>query len=99
MFGTDEAPLSKEEMEAVKQNARERLGLWRKRGLYSTAALFLSCLLVYLFLAGSPLHAYWDSFGKYLLFPTMGLLLVFVYCTGLWCSAWLGLRDLENGKI
>jgi hypothetical protein len=89
--------LSAEEIEAVKQNARQRLSLWRRRGVYSTSALLLSCLLVYLFLEGSPLHANWESFGKYLVLVSMALQLVFLYCKGLWWSASRALRDLEKG--
>jgi hypothetical protein len=84
MFEADESPLSLEEIKAVKQSAQERLGAWRRRGLYSTAALLLSCLFVYLFLEGSPLHAYWESFGKYLMLVSMALLPVFLYCAGSW---------------
>jgi Na+/melibiose symporter-like transporter len=97
IYDTDDV-LSAEEIEAVKQNARQRLSLWRSRGVYSTVALLLSCVLVYLFLEGSPLHAYWESFGKYLVLLSMALLLAFLYCTGLWWGAWRALRDLEQGQ-
>ncbi len=68
-------PTSREELSAIRRNARERLRLWQKRVLYSIGALLLSCALVYLFLDGSPLHGYWDSFGKYLLLVAMASLL------------------------
>jgi hypothetical protein len=38
-----ESPLSDEEIVEVRQYARERIGLWRKRSLYSVVALLLSC--------------------------------------------------------
>jgi hypothetical protein len=96
---TGEGPLNEKELAAVRQNARERLGLWRRRSFYSTGAFLLSCLLVYLFLDGSPLHAYWESFGKYLILLSMALLLVFVYCTALLWGSWRALRDVGNGRI
>jgi len=99
LYDMDEPPPTRDEIEAVKQNARKRLNLWRKRGLYSTAALLLSCFIVYLFLEGAPLHAYWESFGKYLLLLSMALLLVFLYCTLLWFAAWRALCDLNKGLL
>jgi hypothetical protein len=92
----DDGPLSEEEIEAVKQNERERLRLWRKRALYSTMAFFLSCASVAPFLAGHSLHAYWESFGKYLVLLSMVLLPVFVCCAGLWWGAWCALCDVEK---
>jgi hypothetical protein len=93
-----ESPLSDEEIVEVRQYARERIGLWRKRSLYSTVALLLSCGFAYPFLEGHPLHRYWESFGKYLIIVSMTLLVVFVYCTGLFWSAWQALRDVEKGQ-
>lgn len=72
----------------AKQRAEERLRLWRFRGLCSIAAFVLSCAALYMFLYGQPLHRYWDSFGKYLIFPCEGLLLVMLYCVILWWAAW-----------
>lgn len=96
IYNTTEDPLSEDELVAVRQNAWLRLSLWRRRGLYSTVALILSCACVYPFLEGHPLHSHWESFGKYLLFLPMGLLLVFLYCNGLWWGAWQSKRDLEK---
>lgn len=94
-----ESPLSDEEMSDVRQYAAERIAVWRRRSLYSTAALVLTCAFIYLFLAGHPLHAYWESFGKYLIFAAMALLVVFVLCTGFFYSAWQALRDVEKGQV
>jgi hypothetical protein len=73
---------------AVKQSAGVCIRLWQRRALYSTGALVLSCALVYPFLEGHSPHSYWESFGKYLLFLPMALLLVSLYCNGLWWAAW-----------
>jgi hypothetical protein len=95
MFETND-PLTHEEIDAVKQNATDRLDVWRRRGIYATAAFLASCLFLYLFLEGSPLHAYWQLFGKYLLLISMMLLLIFVYCVGLWWAAWYARRHAEK---
>jgi hypothetical protein len=96
IFDESEAPLSEEELAAVREYANERIGLWKKRSIYSGTVFFLSCASVAPFLYGHPLHAYWNSFGKYLVLLAMGLLVVFVYCAGLWYSAWMALRDVTK---
>jgi hypothetical protein len=98
ILNANDEPLSEDELIAVRQNAKERFAIWRKRSLSSTAAFLLSCMLVYLFLEGSPLHAYWDSAGQYLLLLSMALLLVFVYCTALLWGSWRALRGLDADK-
>ena len=98
IYDTSEDPLSDDELVAVKQNAKERLSLWRRRSLYSTGALILSCGLVFPFLEGHSLHSHWESFGKYLLFLPMVLLFVFLYCNGLWWGAWQARRGLGKGQ-
>jgi membrane protease YdiL (CAAX protease family) len=93
-----ESPLSDQGMLEVRQYAKERIGLWRRRAIYSTVALLLSSASVYPFLKGHPLHEYWESFGKYLLLLSMAMLVVFVLCTGFFYSAWQALRDVEKGQ-
>jgi hypothetical protein len=93
-----ESPPSNEEMLEVRQYAKERIGLWRRRSIYSTIAFLLSCAGVYPFLQGHPLHHYWESFGKYLVLLSMAMLVVFVLCTGFFYSAWQALRDVEKGQ-
>lgn len=96
IYDTTETPLSDDELLAVRGNARARLRLWRRRALYSTGAFLLSCGAVFPFLEGHSLHAHWEAFGKYLLFLPMALLLVLLYCNGLWWSAWQAKRNLER---
>jgi len=92
----DEGPLNKEDIEALKKNARERLRLWKRRALISMTAFFISCASVDPFLAGHPLYSYWETFGKYLVLLSMALLPVFVCCMGLWWGAWRALREIEK---
>ena|ERR1700729_600044 len=91
-----ESPLSNQELLEVMQYAKEHIGLWRRRSLYSAVAHLLSCASVYPFLKGHPQHEYWESFGKYLVLLSMATLVVFVLCTGFFYSAWQALRDVEK---
>jgi hypothetical protein len=93
-----ESPLSDEEIVEVRQYARERIGLWRQRSLYSVVALLLSCASVIPFSKGHSLHAHAEPFGTLLVYLSMALLVVCVYCTGLFWSAWQALRDVEKGQ-
>lgn len=99
LYDLDEPAPSKEELAGAKQDAEEYLRLWKKRALYATLAFVLSCAAVSLFLDGHPLHAYWDSIGKYLLLLSMALLLPFVACVGIALSSWSFLRNLKKGKL
>jgi hypothetical protein len=49
-----ESPLSEQEMLEVRDYAKERIGLWRRRSMCATVALLLSCASVYPFLEGHP---------------------------------------------
>jgi hypothetical protein len=88
---------TKEEVVAAQQDARRLLRLWKKRSLYASGALLLSCASVSPFLYGHPLHSYWESFGKYLVLLSMALLIPFVICVGIAINSWTYLRNL--GKI
>lgn len=98
MIPNPEGPPNNEELAELRQYAGKRIRLWRKRALYSTLALTLSCASVYPFLAGHALYEHWDSLARYLVLLSMGLLLVFVFSIATWYSAWQALRDVENGK-
>ncbi len=94
-----ESRLSDEEMLEVRQYAAEQIAAWRRRSLYSTAALALTCVVIYPFLAGHPLHSHWESFGKYLIFVAMALLILWALCAGFFYSARQALRDVEKGQV
>ena len=96
IFDTSEDPLGEDELREVRKYANERIGLWKKRSMYSGIALFLSCASVGPFLDGHSLHSSWNLFGKYLVLLSMGLLVVFVFCASLWWSAWMALRDVTK---
>jgi hypothetical protein len=85
-----------EEIVEIRKIARKRIGLWRKRSLYSALALLLSCASVTPFSKGHSLHAHAEPFGRLLVYLSIALLVVFVYCTGFFWSAWQALRDAEK---
>lgn len=49
-----------------------------------------------LVLAGFPLHRYWESVGKYLIFPCMGFLTWFLLQAVLTYSLWSANREIEG---
>ncbi len=96
IYDIESPPDSKEEIEAAKEDARKLLRLWTKRAIYATAIFFLSCTSVVPFLYGHSLHAYWESFGKYLVLLSMGLLIPFVIIVGITINTWFFVRELEK---
>jgi hypothetical protein len=96
IYNMDEPPLSEEELAVARHDASKLLRLWKKRAVFSTAALFLSCASVSPFLYGHPLHAHWNSFGKYLVLLSMALLIPCVVCVGVAINSWSYLRNLER---
>jgi hypothetical protein len=94
----DESPLGDEDMAEVRQYARERIGLWRRRSLYSIAALLLSCASVTPFSKGHSLHAHAEPFGRLLVGLSVALFVASVFCIGLFWAACQALRDVEKGQ-
>lgn len=94
IFDTPEQFLSGDELLAARQDATLTLRLWRKRAVFATAALCLSCAAVVPFSKGEPLHAHAEPFGRLLVYLSMGLLVLFVICVGIAVNSWIHLRDL-----
>ena len=87
LFDPDAAPLSKEELAAAIQDARECLRLWKKRALYAIAAFFLSCASVVLF---------WHYFfGRHLIILSTALFLPVVLCVAMVIQVWIDVRALK----
>ena len=93
-----ESPLSEQEMLEVREYAKERIGLWRRRSIYSVVALATSCASVIPFSKGHSLHAHAEPFGRLLVLLSMGMLVAFVLSAGFFYSAWQALRDVEKGQ-
>lgn len=91
----DDSSYTPEELPELRRNAQQRLHLWAKR-LIISVALFLSCSPVVPFSYGHSLHAYWDTFGTYLLFLSLALLFPFVMCVTLTFIAWIFLRNWQK---
>jgi hypothetical protein len=94
IFEAGDDPRSESELLAVRQNASLRLSVWKRRSIYSAIGLVLSCTSVAPFSEGYSLHAYAEPFGRILVYLSMGLLVVFVYCCALMLGAWNAFRDL-----
>jgi len=92
----DDSSYTPEELPELRRNAQQRLHLWAKRLIISGLALFLSCSAVVPFSYGHSLHAYWDTFGTYLLFPSLALLFPFVMRVTLTFIAWIFLRNWQK---
>ena len=99
VYNLDEPEPSEGQIAAAKQDAKEYLRIWKTRAFCATAAFSLSCASVTPFLYGHALHAYWDSFGKYLLLVSMALLIPFVLCAGIAINSWFFLRSVEKRKL
>jgi len=96
IYDLDSPQDSKEDIAAAKEDARKLLRQRTKWAIYATVAIFLSCVSVVPFLYGYPLHTYWESFGKFFLLLSMGMLLVFVFFTGTAFNAWFFVREVEK---
>jgi hypothetical protein len=95
-FDFDEKPLSLEEIEEIRHHANNLLGKQKKRAVIATICFIASCSAVVPFLAGNPLHRYWETVGKYILLLSMGLLIPFGICVGWAWSAWVYVRDVRK---
>jgi hypothetical protein len=99
IYNLDEPPLTKEDLQAAREYANGLLGVWKRRALVATVAFFLSCASVVPFLYGHSFHAYWYSFGKYLVLLSMALLIPFVICVGIAINSWVYARNLQKIEL
>lgn len=95
IFEAGDPPLTEAELAAVRQSAMLRVRLWTKRTVYSAIGLLMSCTSVVPFSGGHSLHAHWGPIGRLVVYLSMGLLVVFVYCAGLLWGARSALRALR----
>lgn len=99
IYDLDRASLSKKELAEAERDAVIHLRLWSRRAVYWTAAFLLSCASVIPFLYGHSLHVYWESFGKYLIFLSMALLIPCGISVTTAINSWFFLRALKEGKL
>jgi hypothetical protein len=90
-----ETPTSGEinQIEAATRMTLTKQGKW---ALIATGAFLASCVSVWPFLAGYPLHRYWESAGRLLMMLSMILLIPFAVSIGWAISAWVYSRDLKR---
>lgn len=96
IYNLDEPAVTQGDRAAALQETEDYFRLWRKRALYVTAAFLLSCASVIPFSYGYPLHAYWHSFGNYLLYLSEILLIPCVISVGIAISSWIFLRKFKK---
>ena len=92
-----ESPLSEQERLEVRDYAKGRIGLWRRRSIYSAVALVASCTSVIPFsraLSSRSCRAVRETVGLALYGAAYRLRI----CTGFFYSAWQALRDMEKGQ-
>lgn len=77
IYDFDEEPLTPEDRKLIQAHANRVQARYKKWALISTGAFLVSCGLVWPFLAGNPLHRYWDTLGIFFLFLAEILLLPF----------------------
>jgi hypothetical protein len=99
IYDLDSPKDSPEEIAEFKKEAREYLRRRAKQASYATLVFLASCGCVAPFLAGFPLHRFWESADKFFLLLSMGLLLVFASYLGLAMSAWFYAREVEKIEV
>jgi len=95
LYDMTNEPDSEEDLQAAKENAKNRFQLWRKRSIYSTALLLLSFAAAYPFVDGRQLSIHGEATKQLLLLLSLGMLIVTLYCTVLFWASWQCIRELK----
>lgn len=74
--------LTEEEQKQIKAHLNKVLARQKKWATIATVAFIASCAAVWPFLAGNPLHRYWDTLGVFFLCVAMILLVPFAVSLG-----------------
>lgn len=94
--------MKKQTVAAQPEISHERGARRVKKWIIATALLGLmligSISSVIPFLAGHSLHDHFDSVGKYLVYMSMGTLLVFLWVGGMTFASWYYLRKLDENR-
>lgn len=96
LYDLDQELLTEEEQKQIKTRVHKVLARQKKWATIATVAFLTSCAAVWPFLAGNPLHRYWDTLGVFFLFVAMVLLLPFAVSLGWAISAWIYAHDVTR---
>lgn len=96
LYDLDQKELSGHEQEQITACVQEIKKRYKKWAAITTIAFIASCVAVCPFLAGSPLHRYWDTLGLFFLFVASVLLLPFAVSLSWALSEWLFTRDTRR---
>jgi hypothetical protein len=96
IFDAYEEPPTTEELNVAIHDAQRQLQRTMRRAVYVSIAFLLNCGSVAVFLYPFPLNRYWNSFGRYLLFPCGALLVFSIMYVGMAINSWCLLRSLRK---
>jgi len=68
----------------------------RKRAIFATVGVVLSCGSVVPFISGQPLYSHWESIGKYLVLLSMALIIIWSYLVRGAVNSYARLSGMEN---
>lgn len=96
IYDFDEEPVTQADLQVIEAHVNRVQARYKKWAFISTGAFMASCGLVWPFLAGNPLHRYWDTFGVFFLFVAQILLLPFAISLGWAVNAWIFARNTKK---
>ena len=96
LYDLDQQQLTEEEQKQIQAHTDKVLARQKKRAKVATGVFIASCAAVWPFLAGNPLHQYWDTLGIFFLFVAMVLLVPFAISLGWAISLFFYTRDAKK---
>jgi hypothetical protein len=96
LYDFDQQQLTGEEQKQIEAHIDKVLARQKKWAIIATAAFIASCTAVGPFLAGNPLHRYWDTLGIFFLFVAMVLLVPFAISLGWAINFFFYARDAKK---
>jgi hypothetical protein len=91
----EDAP-SQEEIREAHQDALASVERWRSRTIFAAGFWLLCCAIVYPFMAGHSLHAYWMTVRYLVFLPTLVAPLALTICAICWCASVSDVKSLHR---
>jgi uncharacterized membrane protein len=91
----ENAPSQDEIREAI-GDAIESIDRWRFRTFCAVAFWVFCCVVIYPFMAGHSLHAYWQSIKFLIFLPTLIAPVALTFCAISWWGARSDVRSLRK---